>query len=102
MQKCDQTFFRHRLLEKVSRKKFRKILFLRPLLKLKHSSYLVFFDIFANPDLIEVHIPIYHRKMVENFKIIIFSENIVLELPFGVGFDKIRQQARFLCYFEIC
>ena len=47
-------------------------------------------------------LPIYHRKIVEHFEIHnFFSENIVLELPFGVGFIKIHQLARYLCYFEI-
>ena len=61
-----------------------------------------FFDDFENPDMVDVHTAIKHSKIVENFKILIFPKNIVLELPFGVGFDRIHQLARFLCYFEIC
>ncbi len=73
--------------------------------KFTHFEIIVdfgFFDFFQNPDLDDVQSAVKHSKIVENFKISIFPKNIVLELPFGIGFIKIHQQARFLCFSEIC
>ena len=50
------TFSAPGTIEKVSRKKFRKILFLRPVLELKHRPNMVFFDFFENPDMPDVQI----------------------------------------------
>ena len=62
------TFCRPGTIEKVSRKKFRKFLFLRPVWKLKHRPYMVFFNIFENPDMADVQIALKHAKIDENSK----------------------------------
>ena len=51
--------------------------------------------------MVDVHTTIKHSKIVENFKILIFPKNMILELPFGIGFIEIHQLARFLQQFEI-
>ena len=53
---------------------------------------MVFFNIFENPDIADVQIVIKHAKIDENSKKI---EKLILELPFGGGFIKIHQLARF-------
>ena len=61
-----------------------------------------FFDDFENPDMVDVHTAIKHSRIVENFEILIFPKNIVLELPFDIGFKRIHKLARFLQQVEIC
>ena len=63
---------------------------------------MVFFNIFENPDMAYVQSAIKHGKMVENSNFKKKLENIILELPFGGGFIKIHQPARFLQQFEFC
>ena len=60
---------------------------------LKYRSYLVFSTFPENPDMAGVQIAIKHAKIVENSKLKKKFENIILELPFGVGFIKIHQLA---------
>ena len=61
------TFFWQGIIEEVSRKKIQKKLFLRPVWKLKHSSFLLFSDISKNPDLPYVQIAVEHAKIIENY-----------------------------------
>ena len=76
--------------EEIPRKKFQKIFCEILNFLLKHVPNLVFFDISENPGMAGVHIAIYHSKIVENFKILIFPKNMILDLPFGIGFIKIH------------
>ena len=43
----------------------------------------------------DVQSAIKHIKIYENSKFEKKIENIILELPFGIGFIRIRKQARF-------
>ena len=59
------TFSSPGTLEKVSRKKFQKFSFLRPVWKLQRRSYMVFSTFPENPDLADVQIAIKHAKIDE-------------------------------------
>ena len=69
---------------------------------LKNRPNQVFSTFPENPDLAYVQSAIKHGKMVENSNFKKNLENIILELPFDIGFNKIHQSARFLQQFEIC
>ena len=64
-------------------------------------AYFGFFDFFENPDLDHVQIGIKHEKIVEFPKNQKKIEKLNLDLPFAIGFIKIRQLARFLQHFEV-
>ena len=68
---------------------------------LKHRPYMVFFNIFENPDMADVQIALKHAKIDENSKFKKNFENLILGLPFGGGFIGIHELARFLQHFEI-
>ena len=69
---------------------------------LKNRPNQVFSTFPENTDLTDVQIAIKHAKIDENSKFKKKFENLILELPFGGGFIKIHQPARFLQHFEIC
>ena len=68
---------------------------------LKNRPNQVFSTFPENPDLADVQIAIKHAKNRRKFKIQKKFENLILELPFGIGFIEIHQLARFLQHFEI-
>ena len=69
---------------------------------LKNRPNQVFSTFPENPDLADVQIAIKHAKIDENSKFKKNLENFILELPFGIGFIKIHELARFLQQFEVC
>ena len=52
--------------------------------------------------MVDVQSALKHAKIDENSKFKKNLENLILELPFGIGFIKIHELARFLQNFEIC
>ena len=94
------TFFRHGMGEQIWRKIFSKIYCKMLIFPLKNRPNQVYTTFPENPDMAGVQIAIKHAKIVENskFKKI---EKWILELPFGGGFIKIHQPARFVQHFEI-
>ena len=60
---------------------------------LKYRSYLVFSTFPENPDMFGVQSALKHLKIDEISRKKI--ENLILELPFGVGFIKIHEFAQF-------
>ena len=72
----------------------------------KHQGYEIianngFFDIFENPDIVDVQNHTKCAKIDENSKFKKKIENLIRELPFGIGFIGIHELARFLQHFEI-
>ena len=68
---------------------------------LKNRPNLVFSTFPENPDMVGVQSAIKHAKIDEISKFKNKIENIILELPFGIGFIGIHQLARFLQPIEI-